>query len=317
MLEVKATAADWCRLTSEPEKQAEFANDFYFRECWPDFLEVWGVDPHLRLQSVALLCAKTDAVVARRLRPMLQYAVERGFRPIGVERTEFSRHSMREIWRYDWHVYPVDRLDFSTLWFSACPTLTFILRDIQPIPGIPASVRLSDLKGGPVLALRRPGDMRSVLAPPNRILNFVHIPDEPADIVRELGILFERTRRTRLLSRLAADFEVDRSDQILAAIEAIEAEVPPHDLDVQASLRRLQAAGATTECGTKRLAAALKDEEKLGWDQILDLVDIRCPRTDRWDVICLASWLIQPERPSVAGLLPAGNLQAWQKRKVT
>ncbi|WP_423395536.1 hypothetical protein [Burkholderia sp. LMG 21824] len=314
MLERSASANDWNLLTSEAPKRHQFSSDLYFRECWPDWVTILGSDPHRHLHSLAMLCAKPDAVVARRLRPMLQYVIERGFQPIGVERTEFNRHSMREIWRYDWHVYPVDRLDFSTRWFSACPTLTFFLRDTQPIPGVPASVRLSDLKGGPVAAFRRPDDMRSVLAPPNRVLNFVHIPDEPADIVRELGILFERNQRINLIQRLHANFDSNLHERLVSAIDQIESEVPVHDLDIQASMMRLQAAGAIQKQAAAKLAIALANEEKLGWDQLTELVDMDCKQADRWDIICLASWLIPLERTNVTGLLETGTLQTWRRK---
>lgn len=53
----------------------------------------------------------------------------------------------------------------------------------------PLSVRLTEQKGAAKETLRSKYHLRSILKPLNIILNYVHTADEPADVIREIGIL--------------------------------------------------------------------------------------------------------------------------------
>jgi hypothetical protein len=302
--------AQWRILTASREKRGLFEQDLYFREAWADAQATLGPDAAASLSSFALLCAKPDAVVGRRLRPMLDYAIEHGFMPVGVAGFVFDRHSMREIWRYDWHVYTVDRLRFSTIWYTSVPTVMFVLEDRTPESGIPASVRLTSLKGNALASKRSPDDLRSRLSPPNQVLNFVHVTDEPADIVRELGILLESNARLEALRRIR-----DRRDgaiQASAAIEALYAAHPGHDLDPQASLRRLRQAGVVDDGGAHRVEACLSAGETMDWEMLCALVPSSAFAEHRWDFISIASAVVPRERP-IEGLLRNPDIHDWRR----
>ncbi|GAA4789147.1 hypothetical protein [Lysobacter hankyongensis] len=302
--------AQWRTLTASPEKRALFGQDLYFREAWADARAVLHGDPAASLSAFALLCAKPDAVAGRRLRPMLDYAIERGFAPVGVAGFAFGRHSMREIWRYDWHVYTVDRLRFSTLWYTSAPSLMFVLEDRSPEPGIPASVRLTSLKGNALASKRGPDDLRSRLAPPNQVLNFVHVTDEPADLIRELGILLESGARRDVLRWIR-----DRPDGAMdaaAAIEALYASHAAHDLDPRASLRRLRDAGAIEDDAARRLEACLSAEEIVDWETLCALAPSHASADHRWDFISIASAVVPRERP-LEGLLRNPDIHDWRR----
>src|SRR5207237_1940393 len=91
------------------------------------------------------------------------------------------------------------------------------------------------LKGPARQAERRPGQIRYRLRNPALLLNFLHTPDEPADAVRELGVLFAADERLALFGELREARDVS----LRPAFAAAYAETPPHALDLDASLELL------------------------------------------------------------------------------
>ncbi|MDQ3935652.1 MAG: hypothetical protein M3340_13585 [Actinomycetota bacterium] len=303
--------ADWAALTAVPEKRDAYARETYFREAWDDVVDVLGDSAAAVLGSLGLLSFKPEAVVGRRLRATLHYVVDHGFVPAGVARLRYTRNSMRELWRYNWDVYTVDRIALATLMHSATDTLLWLLRGPDPDDGVPAAVRLSELKG-PAAVEERSGDhLRSVLRPPNEIVNFVHVADEPADIVRELGILLARTERRRLLLDLRSGLGGDLSGHVAAEIGRLEADHAAHDLSFAASLERLQRSGAASPETAELVRAAAGGERKLRWDELCALIDPSSPRVDVWDFVLVACDALPLERPGSTELLPTGSAADW------
>jgi len=296
---------DLTRLTAVPEKGDAFSDDLFFRECFADVEEILGADAMRILGSLAVLTLKPDAVVGRRMTAILDYAVRHGFVPIATVPFHLTRHSMREIWRYDWHVYTVDRLAFSTLWYTSTDVLLFAFRDDDPAPGLPASMRLAEMKGAALAEKRTPDQLRSVLRPPNRILNFVHICDEPADIVRELGIFFDRAERRSFLAAIAANWDADRYGEASQAIAALEARYPAHDLDLESSLRRVE---QRSEAGAARVRDVLGSGGTMSWNEVSSALGAE--NVDRWDLITIATHVIEYER-DVESILPGPSAARW------
>jgi hypothetical protein len=182
--------------------------------------------------------------------------------------------------------------------------------DVVPHGSWPASLRLAQRKGHSLPARRRPDDLRSVLRPPNQILNFVHVADEPADIVRELGIFFDRRERRALLAALRDRHRHDALARVAAAIAAVEAHQPAHDLDFAASLARLERAGSLDTAGAERLRRLHGTGATVSWDGLCGLIDPYSPGVVRWDFISVAAHVIRYERGS-AGLLPGVPTERW------
>nr|WP_245782163.1 nucleoside-diphosphate kinase [Actinokineospora terrae] len=285
------TEDEWSWLTVVPGKSRVFGWDLHFREGWAEFVDVFGGGVIEELSGLALLTVKPDAVVGRRGRRVVDYLVGNGFVPVGAARFGYTRHSVREVWRYDWDVYPVDRLRFSSLWYAANDVVLVVARDVRPTPGVPATVRLGALKGVTDPALNEWHHLRTVLRPPNRVLNFVHVADEPADVVRELAIFLDRPELRRLLDSVREG--ADRTEQVLATIADLEAEYPAHDLDVEAALDRMAPViGAQAK---DRLSELIAGNSKIRWDEFTALVPQNA--VDLWDVIVVASFVVPRERP--------------------
>lgn len=296
------TEAEWLCLATDANDRRRLEDDLYFRESWADLKSVAPTVGPDWMKGVALLAFKPDAVVGRRMSATLAHLDERGFRVIGSAPFRFNRHSMRELWRYDWTVYPADRLAFSTWWYLAAPSMLVIARDDAPEPGLSASERLSRFKGSSFPELRTAGNLRSLLVPANRVLNFVHVAHSFGDFVRELGILLSRGARRQLLAGLSGDARKDARSQADALIARLEADHAEHDLDFNESILRLQAAQPENEQRIAEVARARRANETLSWDELCGRICPRDPRTGRWDFICVASHVVPLDRSGPPGV---------------
>ncbi len=299
---------EWRRLTVLPRKRRDYREDLDFRESWWDLRALHGDRAVEVLQSLALLSFKPDAVVGRRIAAALDFAAAQGFVPVAAGNVRLDRHGMRALWRWNWNRMRVDRLDLCTLLFAATDMLV-VLFTAPPGP-VPASVRLSNLKGGYDAASRPAGTLRSTLRSVSGLFTFVHAADEPADVVRELAVFFDRDERRRLLAEAAGLRPADL--RLAERIERLEAAHPPHDLDPHAALGRLAA-----RPGGAAVAAALEAElaagARLDWMRIRELaapLDVTVPAV-LWDVLSVAAELMVMERLEAPDLLPTPTLQAW------
>jgi hypothetical protein len=272
--------------------------------------QILGLKTLGALHSIAALSLKPDAVVGRRGSTILDFALGRGFMPIAAQRFGFCRHSMRELWRYDWHEYPVDRLAFSTHWYTATDVIIILFRDINVVGQLPASVRLAGMKGSAIAEERNASDLRSVLNPPNRILNFVHVADEPADVIRELGICLDEESRRQILLDAKENFEIGADKQVSTLLHSLEIAYAEHDLDAIKSLARLEMSSALSADAAAYLRSTINEGRRLSWSHLCHLINPHNAIVDRWDFICLASVLIPFER-IVLPLLPKVDEKLW------
>lgn len=320
----------WRSLTASATKTDLFAEDLYFRECWSDALDILGASdtPAAALGSVpaagadrartaagmlaplGLLSFKCDGMAARRAQRTLRYLAEQGFSILASASIRHNRHSMRELWRYNWHVYTTDRLALMTLMHSVTDSLLLIVRDDRHDSEIPGSVRLADLKGSADPEARGPEHLRSVLDPPNKIINFVHVADEPADIVREIGIFLDRPERRALLAEVrTADVET-ATRRAHAEVTRLEDRFPANDFDLEAALKRVESAIEPEALARLRFAAS--GGTRLTWDELGTLLDPADPAVDVWDFVRIATEVLDADRPASADLLPPSSAAEWR-----
>ena len=119
-------------------------------------------------------------------------------------RLRFDRHAIRGLWRYQWNMATPQRQALQEQIMTSFDSLLVIVRRSSPIR-VPTTVYLTDLKGPSLPADRKPEHLRTVLNSTNPVLNFVHTADEPADVIRELGIYFDAGQRADCVRMLLAD----------------------------------------------------------------------------------------------------------------
>ncbi|WP_349368724.1 hypothetical protein [Salinarimonas sp.] len=290
-----------------PAERRVLREDLHFRAAWHDARTLLGPGAADAVRDLALLCLKPDAVVGRRGARILAFLEEHGGTPVAAAPIRFERRATYELWRNDWVVYPVDRLAFCRFWYEAAEGLLLLVH--MPARGaVSAARRLSAVKGSSLPRARRPTDLRTRLEPPNQVLNFVHVADHPGDVLRELSILLDPPARRAALGEAAAQVRPEAARaRVRAALEAVEARNPRHDLLFAPALERLLAspAGPILEAEVfarrpalraGRAAAGLAGDEGVPWWTFeAAIAGATLDHRARWDVVVVASELVAYE----------------------
>ncbi|MEV0642250.1 hypothetical protein AB0I77_46520 [Streptomyces sp. NPDC050619] len=296
------SAEDWAGLTVSPDKRRLFAEDLYLRATWADLTEIAPGREVATLLPTALLSFKCDGVIGRRMRPTLDYLADAGFRVVDVRTVRHNRHSIREIWRYNWHLYPVDRLSLMSAMHTANDTALLLLHDERYDGRVPGSVRLASLKGSVSARKADPRHLRTVLRPPNMVINFVHVADEPADLLREIGIFLSFDERRSALAGLGGDAVPER---VRAVVDDLESRYPERDLSLTNALERLAASGRFDGRAMDRLRAVIDDPgDALSWSELRSLAVPDWSGIDEWDLITIASFVLPEARTGISDPLP-------------
>lgn len=302
--------SQWRELTALATKREVFSTDLYFRECWADLCDVLGDSTVDTLAPLGLISMKCDGLVGRRAKAVIDFLHDNGFAIVGVHTFRLNRHAMRELWRYNWDVYTTDRLALMTLMHQALETLLLLVRDRRYDGDLPGAIRLASLKGSANPHERQPQHLRSVLSPPNPIINFVHVADEPADVVRELGIFLDRPQRRALAAAVADNWQQDRIEQALAVANRLQEAAPANAFELSASLARLTQDASLTSSQAARLRAAVNGE-KMSWEELVAMVDPADPAIEFWDFVMVATEVLVAERPGQRDVFPPTTPAQW------
>ena len=185
------------------------------------------------LRRHAVILMKPEAWIEQRFADVSRFLDRNGFEIVQSFPCQISPLMAREIWRYQWNIAPVERVEVSELILSLGPSYGFFLRDARPECDTPASVRLARLKGPAKPERQKPGHLRYELRAPNRIVSLVHIPDEPADVIRDLSIMLGRREVVELLSAVAYDplpvLSVDPAKLVVSRVEDVASMTPMLD----------------------------------------------------------------------------------------
>ena len=281
-------AVGWDKLTRMRAKARLYRCETYFREAMADVEAVLGAETAPGLYRSALIIIKADGLMAGKQRTIHDFLLRHDLRPVAARQIRFTRMLAREFWRYQLTLASLDRLAVNDWVLTVGPALLLLLRS-DGEHDLPASVRLSGLKGNANQSEQKPDSLRYLLGQPNRLVNFFHCADEPADIVRELGMLFGRQTRYALLSALAAG-QLSRADAEVLDVALADGS-RPRTLDAAEAVRRLAAALAA--CDQDRLDPVVRADLHTG------LEGMRAQRTIAW-------------RPFEAALLASGaELDPW------
>jgi hypothetical protein len=303
---------EWSGLSVLQIKRECYAHDQYFREGMWDAHDVLRDSLLATLEGITLMIVQPEALAGRRVDPLLQFLSDNQFTPICVMPFTYTRHLGREIWRYQWNAATVEKLELADRRNCALSTAIIVLRDDHEPRELPASVRLQTLKGSAVPEERTPGSLRAVLHAPNRMINFVHTADEPADVIRELGICFERAARRQILSSLVGGLSRDGSLECERELKRLEAAAVPTDFDPQRSWQRILGC-ATGEVG-RRLAGQrelFRETNRIEWRIFVPL----CSQVgaDEWDVLSIWTTAVEHQDGDRLPLIKFndGAVAAW------
>ncbi|MFI1168931.1 nucleoside-diphosphate kinase [Streptomyces sp. NPDC020801] len=286
-------------LTCQPAKQRLYGADTYYQESHEQLAaltdDVTGFAHHH-----AALLLKPDAVVARRLERAVQWLTERDFRITGAAVTRLTRTMIRALWYFQWNLATPHRRRLAALFLEDADALVLVVRPDRALD-VPASVELTRLKGPTDPDAREPGQLRHLLGRYSYLLNLVHTPDEPADVLRELAVHFDDTGRDRLFrSALAGE---DRTEHALELATRLYAATKPRELDFEPALERLRRAvsphlGPDSAAGPRRLL-------ETAWRHGADL--------DPWDTVIVGSTVLPMRRPGRVPVLDGADTETWRR----
>jgi hypothetical protein len=316
--------ADWPRLTKAGAKRRLYAQESLFRDSCADVHDVLGAGWTQALHGVAALFLRPDAIVGRRVERALALVRREGFVPMLAETVAVDRLASRHVWRYQLNVATLDRIAIGDLLAAASPWLVVLLVEEGGSGQVPASIRLSELKGVADFRVRNEVGLRSELEAPNGLMSFVHTPDEPADVVRDLGILMDRPERRALFARLGEPAP-DATERALAVAAELEREHPAESFDREEALAAARAAlderlGDDGAAPHARRALDLldraQDGEPLPWRTFVEAVDAAGAALSTWPRIVLGSELSVLSRPGEKAI-PRVPVEAWQAPATT
>ncbi|WP_328410482.1 nucleoside-diphosphate kinase [Nocardia sp. NBC_00403] len=270
--------------TPSAEKAGVYLDDTYVQES-VDQLDRLGVDAAKFAMQHSLLLLKPDAILARAVEPTLQWLADNGFRVVGAYRVPVDRHLARALWYFAWNIASPERRRLADLLVGISDVLVLVVHG--PDGELPVSVRLTEAKGATDPRKRRPGELRYLLGRHNYLLNLVHSPDDPADVLRELAIYFDERTRAAVIAQAGAG--VDRSADAVAIAHDLYTHAPARSFDRTDALARLLSdldrAGFT-------LPPELDLESDTGCAQLLYSAWAADQDLDPWSVIVLGSYVL-------------------------
>ena len=313
----------WPYLTSMEIKKSFYSRETYFRECWLDFCNVFENERIQILQRHAIMVFKPDAIIGRRIDEALEYLKNSGFVPIVWREIRYSRMFMREDWRYQLNQLSIDRMMLNTMLLGSMDSLLVVFRDIlQPLK-MPASVRMQNLKGNSLPHLHKPGQLRAILQSPNRLLKFIHTPDEPADIVREIGIFFDDENRSSFLKQILKETMQDNSQKLNQKILQLYDQHPQHDLKLEMAWQRIKE-GLHAVSSHNIKAKELLNDLLFLWEKRLDkppFISVKnfvkklreaSVKVSTWDFLVFTTYFIYHSFEDEEALIEGDGYEGWE-----
>ncbi|MET8800440.1 nucleoside-diphosphate kinase [Nocardia sp. NPDC004568] len=221
-------------LTPAADKAAAYLDDTYVLEC-VDHLRRLRVDPAAFASRHSLLLLTPGAIVSRAVDPTLNWLSGNGFRVVDAAAVPLNRHLVRALWRYSWATASPERRRLTDLLAGISEALLLVVTG--PDGELPAPVRLAEAAGPGDPARRRPGQLRSLLGRRSTVLDPVHTPEDPADVVRELAVFFPEARRAEVISR--AYTGADSAETARTLSDALYARTPCRSFDRTVALDRI------------------------------------------------------------------------------
>ncbi|MEU4243751.1 nucleoside-diphosphate kinase [Actinoplanes sp. NPDC026619] len=310
-------------LTHDADKQRYFGTDSYFLESYEQLGELTG-DAVEFAAGHALLLLKPDAIASRSVGPVLDWVRASGFRIVAARRFRMTRGAVRAMWHYQLNRATPARCRLADALCQASDSLVLLL-DAPAGGSVPPSVALSHRKGPADPARRHPDQLRSRLGNFGFLLNLVHASDEPADVLRELGILLDADERRQLVQQaLAGTAErralagvtlpgADRHHAAAALADQLYAEIPAQDLRFAPAAARLAAAAEALDLPPGPRAELRACLDAADWGGLVELIWRSGLPLTGWDLTIVGCGSLPLSRPEYAQLLRGTDISRWRE----
>lgn len=293
--------------TRHPDKPPHYDRETYFREAYHDFHSVLGDQTEVALRRHGVVIVKPEALTLGLAPAILDFYLGNGFTVAAARPVVLTPLTLRALWHYQFTLASLDRLAAYDLVLAGTGSF-LLLRDSRPLE-LPAAVRLSELKGPPAVEEQPDDCLRRAIRQPNRIFSLLHTADEPVDLIREAGILFDPAERRALAAAMVAE---GPSEESLIHLEETRraAGARRASFDVAASRARIEAAiegrlaalpaGSAEHARLERAKKSLAKERPLRLTSFLSALADAGVEVHRWDLGVALTGLISYDVPGAS-----------------
>ncbi|WHU49764.1 nucleoside-diphosphate kinase [Gordonia sp. L191] len=274
-----------------------------------EHLDRMGVEADWFATRCSILLLKPDAVVARGVAPTLEWLSAHRWRVLHAARVESGRHLARALWQTSWTRASVERRRLADLLVEMCDSMVLLVTDDRSAVGVSegavegfegavggesATERLTREKGPTDPTAGAPGELRHALGHRSYLLNLVHTPDTPVDVLREWAIMLDEPARAACLQDVI-DGGVGVAERVAALAAELYSQTPAREFGRAVAAGRVAAQmSATQMCSAAACPATpvpdLTDDRvcadmlRSAWANGIDL--------DPWSVIVLGSHVL-------------------------
>lgn len=297
--------ANWRYLTSQQNKFEVYSREAGFADAWSHACDQLGEHTIELLQRGAVALLRPDALRTGRVNVALDYIETLGLVTVLLLPVRISPWTVDYLWQYQWCAASADRVAMVRTMLTSWESVLAVFRSNDRARELPASVELSAVKGSGHPHERHGHELRSVLGSPNRVLTFVHVADEPIDIVREIGLLLDREQGDKALASLLAVRDQAPRSLRLPDVPA------PDRIDADATLEGVIALVGEHEERLLRLLTSARQGASLSWTRLraeLRDADVDVPL---WDQIVLAAAFGRNDDPPTEAVIPDSGRRGW------
>ncbi|MEZ0358717.1 nucleoside-diphosphate kinase [Mycobacterium sp. SA01] len=245
---------------------SRYDSDTYFIETC-DALASMNVDRVTFAHEYALMLLKPDAAVTAAMGSAITWLLDHGYLIVGAYPVQLTYLHLRALWYFNWHRATAERRRVADRLAALSPSLVLVVS--HPDAEQPVSVRLTADKGPADPVQRQPHHLRHALAAGTYLLNKVHTPDDPDDVLREMSIYFPDPQLSAVIS--ACVHGADATADAVRIVDGIESGLDLRSGDLTAAQDAVwQGLGGVDVWDRPRSGeewlAALVDAEKRGID---------------------------------------------------
>jgi Nucleoside diphosphate kinase len=218
-------------ITNYRSKIYRFTQESYFQEAWYNFSEHFSESEISDLDNYTFILFKPDAALGRCIASTFYYMQKLGFDPIFYKLLRLTRHSIRELWRYELNTSSAQRYPVIDRLLQNANSM-FVLFKRRTIADTSACTFINNMKGPSLCRKRKAHHIRSVIKAYDGTLNFIHTPDETIDFIRELGVLFDERDRKIIIQCIIANKSISTDVDINEIEKVFYEEVPEANFDI-------------------------------------------------------------------------------------
>lgn len=299
------------------EKLECYTTDRYFLDGWATLFDLCqrGEFALEQLWSLGSVLFKADSILRGNGLRGIRILEDNGFRIRAVRAVQFSDERVDLLWHYSLGRHSHSRVKLLKRLQALSPSLYLIVEPSNDESHLPCSVRITEFKGQTELTKRHKSTLRYLMGDPqSAFFNFVHTADEPADLVRELGLLFDASQREAITRDIISGSRPNAE----RVFETLKAGLPRCDLNFSRSIDRLQnrialmeSLSETERADLHKAAGGLNEAGYDSWLQLRNRLSRHGIQVEELDDLTIAGELVELKQEKPTQLFPSCEAHHW------